>query len=369
MRRGRYGQWLKHLDLFDIFEDFRQDQAALEGLAEADEDLAQMLSEGSGAPEGRVDFPIFLQTVIRHKLRQRFDAVAAAWDQYLGIESAQDFREHTVSSLGAIRGVRGVLEHGEYPRLRTSEEIGPSFAVGKYGGIYAVTYELTINDDTNEILNRIPAELGRSMGEYVNQVIAAFIESNPTYSPDGNPFFDAVNHDNNITGASATVTEDNAAAMIDKLTLRRDDAGVPINTPLRRILVRNPSRAMEWDRIIRSQQTGVQDPVSGGNKFFRGNFNPLSGQIPGDAVIQDVWLNDPDDYYLLADAQNRPPFVAAFLRGRRDPYIFLNDPGMKGVGGGGSDPYTMDYDEIPYKIRHVFGVAAGEPKAAIRVQP
>lgn len=366
-RRGRWGNWNKHLDLFDMFEDFRQDQAALEGLAEADEDLAQMLSEGSGAPEGRVDFPIFLQTVIRHRMRQRFDAAAAVWDQYLGIESAQDFREHTVSSLGAIRGVRGVLEHGDYPRLRTAEEVGPSFAVGKYGGIYAVTYELTINDDTNTILNRIPTELGRMMAEYVNQVIAAFIESNPTYTPDGEPFFGTA-HDNNVTGTDAEVTEDNVAAIIDQLTLRRDSDGIPINTPLRRILVRNPSRAMEFDRIVRSQETGVQQ-ASGSARFYTGTNNPLANAIPSDATIQDVWLNNPDDYYFLADAASRPPFVAAFLRGRRDPQIFLQDPGMRGVGGGGADPYTMEYDEIPYKIRHVFGVAAGEPKSAIRAQP
>lgn len=367
---GRYGLFNKHLELFDHFEDFRRTPGLARQLAENDQDAPPILLEGSGAPEGRVDFPIFLQTVVRHRLRERFRTVAAAWDRYVGIESAQDFREQTVSSLGAIRGIEGVGEHGEYPRLRTTEEIGPSFSVGKYGGIYAVTFELVINDETNRILNRIPAELGRSMAEFVNQAVVAFIESNPTYGPDGEPFF-SVAHDNTIAGAGAEITEDTIPAILDRLRGRRDADNMPIVIEPRRILVKKPSDKLELDRIIRSQLTGVTDDAQavGAPRFFRGTYNPLQNVLPPDAAIEDPWLNDANDWYVLADAADRPPFVAAFLRNRRDPYIFMQDSGMRGLGGGMADPYTMDFDELPYKIRHVFGVAAGEPQAAIRLQP
>jgi hypothetical protein len=362
----KYGNWGKHLELFEMFTDFRDDPAVIEAVRESGDGG---LLEGSGAPEGRVDFPYFLQTVIRHRIRERFRGVAAKWDQYVGIENAQDFREHTVSSLGAIRGFRGVQEHGEYPRLRTTEERGPSFAVGKYGGIYAVTYELVINDETNRLLNRIPDELGRSMAEYVNQVIVALVESNPTYI-DGTAFFHA-SRGNLVTGAAGNITEENIAAIVDALALRRDADGVPINIRPRRALFRAPSQQMQFDRVVRSQETGVSDVVAdaGARNFFRGTINPLFNALPSDASVVEPWLNDANDWYLLADAEDRPAFVAAFLRGRRDPQIFLQDPGMRGVGGGGADPYTMDFDEIPYKLRHVFGAAPGEPLAAIRVQP
>lgn len=366
---GRYGRFHKHLELFEMFKDFRRDGPVLEALAEADEDLGAILQEGSGAPEGRVDFPIFLQTVIRHRLRERFRAVAAVWDSYVGIENAQDFREHTVSQLGGIFGVEGIEEHGEYPRMRSTEEGGPSFAVGKYGGIYAITYELIINDEVGKMLSRIPKELGRHMAEYVNQAVVAFLESNPTYI-DGRPFFGR-DHDNELTGAAATPNEDNLAAILDLLRLRRNAENVPIVVEPRRLLVRNPSTKMKFDRIIRSQTTGVTSEVtaSGAPTFAPGNYNPLANALPADATIEDPWLNDPNDWYLLADAEDRPAFVAAFLRNQRDPAIFLKDDGMRGVGGGGSDPYMMNVDEIPFKIRHVFGVAAGEPQAAIRARP
>jgi hypothetical protein len=364
---GRYGHWDKHLELFEMFEDFKQDPAVREAFA--DQGHAGFLQEGSGAPEGRVDFPIFLQTVIRHRIRERFRAIGARWRDYTSIENAQDFRENTVSQLGAIRGIEGIQEHGEYPRLRSSEEEGPPFAVGKYGGIYAVTYELVINDETDRILNRIPQELGRSMGEYQSQAIVAFIESNPTYI-DGLPFFHS-SRDNEVTGGDAAITSDNLAAILDTMSLRRDSDNIPISVTPRRIIVRNPSQKLQFDQIIRSQQTGVTSDAQdvAAPDFHPGTYNPLYNILPPDAAIEEPWLNDPNDWYLLADAQDRAAFITAFLRNRQDPYIFLKDSGMRGLGGGPSDPYSMDFDEVPYKIRHVFGVAMGEPLGAIRARP
>jgi hypothetical protein len=351
-----------------MFKDFRADPKVAEALL-GEEAVEAALREGSGAPEGRVDFPIFLQTVIHHRMRQRFRGVASRWERYLGFENAKDFREHTVSELGAIRGFEGIEEHGEYPRLRSWEAGGPSFAVGKYGGIYGITYELTVNDETDRILNMIPTELGKSMAEYVAQAMTALVESNPTYSVDGEPFF-SIARENLVTGAAAEIDPDNIMAMLDTMALRRDRDGVPISVELAKILVREPSAKAEINQFIRSTETGATADVdSSPRRFYPGRHNALSDLLPEDAVIVEPWLNTPGDYYLLANAQDRPAFLAAFLRNRRDPYIFLKDSGMKGLGGGASDPYSMDYDEIPFKVRHVFGGAVGEPLGAVKAQP
>jgi hypothetical protein len=367
--RGRWGNFGKHLEVFEMYKDFREDPTIMEALLEADDD--GYLLEGSGAPEGRADFPFFLQTMIRTRLRARFTTAAAVWDQYVGEENAQDFREHTVHSLGSIRGIEGIPEFGEYPRLRSSEEGGPSFMVGKYGGIYAITYELIINDDTGLMLDRIPGELGIAMSDFVNQAVVAFIESNPTYF-DGNPFFSEA-RGNEVTGEDADPTEDNLAALLDILRLRRNADGIPLNVKPRRLLVRNPSTKLLFDKIIRSQTTGIRADAKemgeAGQRFGPGTMNPLENAIPADATIEDPFLNDPNDWYLLADADTRPAFVAAFLRNQKTPYIFQKNDGMRGVGGAGEDPYLLNIDEIPFKLRHVFGVSAGEPFAAIRARP
>lgn len=364
-----YGNWGKHIELFSIWESANEDPNAMRALVGGDDSLL----EGTGAIEGRADFPIFLQTVIRHRMRERFRAIAARWQQYVGFENAQDFREHTVSQLNGIRGIRGINEDGEYPRLRTSEEEGPSFAVGKHGGTYAVTMELVINDETDKILNRTPRELGRSMAEYQAQVVTAFIESNPTYGPDGQPFF-GVAHSNEVTGAPAAPNETNLLAGLDLMRLRRDPDGIPFAVEPRRIIVRTPSQKATFDRIIRSQLTGVMDTATtnanlGYGQFFTGNYNPAYNVLPPDAVVDDPWLNDPNDYYLLGNAEDRPPFVAAYLRNRREPFIGIKDQGARDAMGAGSDPYSWWFDSVDYKVRHFFGVAPGEPLAAVRFRP
>lgn len=359
----KYGVWGKHLELFELFENFRDDPKVQEAL-----------QEGTGAPEGRADFPIFLQTVIRHRVRERFRTVASKWRQYVGVENAQDFREHTTSQLNGITGIGPVNEDGEYPRLRSAEEPGPSFAVGKYGGIYAVTMEMVINDETNRILNRTPRELGRMSAEYLSRVIVALVESNPNYI-DGNPFMSAT-RGNEKTGAAAQPTEDNLATIISEMTLRRDPAGNPFTVQPRRVLTQGLRTALKIRQIIRSQQTGVRNNVTGAETgaptFYSGTDNPLAydgGILPGDAVIQEPWLNDPDDYYILADAEDRPAFIAAFLRNRQEPFIGLEDPRVRDALGNGTDPYSMEFDHIRFKVRHIFGTAVGEPMAVYRARP
>lgn len=354
-----YGIWGKPLQIFEMYEDFREDPAVLAAL-----------QEGTGSPEGRADFPYFLQTVIRHRVRERYAAVAAKWQQYTGRENAQDFRETTVSQLNGLWGMDRIPEFGEYPRLRSSEEPGPAFAVAKHGGIYEVTMELVINDDADTILGRIPREIGRMAGEYVSLAVVRYIESNPTYI-DGQPFFSAA-HMNELTGTAADPTEDNLVTIVENIKMRRDANGVPYALEPRRVLVRSERQKLIFNRILRSQQTGAQTTYTtaaqGAQVFDRGTINPVYGLLPPDAVIDEPWLNDPNDWYVLADIADRPGFVVAFLRGRTDPFIGRLNPEVSAIGGG-DDPYTMEFDSIPFKVRHIFGVGMGDPNAMHRMRP
>lgn len=370
-RRGRWGDWGKHIEIFDLWDSFNQDPAVRQ-VFEAE---FEYLEEGTGAPEGRADFPIFMQTVIRWRMRERFRNVALKWRSYMGVESAQDFREQTVTEFGAIRGIGGVNEDGEYPRLRSREGQGPSYAVGKHGGDYAVTMELIINDDADQILTRTPREMGRSMAEYVSQVIVAFIESNPTYSVDGAATFSS-GRGTEVTGASAQPNETNLMAILDTIKLRRDIDNIPFTVEPRRILVRTPSQKATFDRIIRSQLTGVTDTAVaaaqaglGFGKFFTGTVNPAYNVLPPDAVIDEPWFNAPNTWYVLGDAQERAGFIMAFLRNRQEPFIGIKDQGVRSAYGAGTDPYSWDYDLVEYKIRHFFGVAVNEPLALFRAVP
>lgn len=376
-RMRNYGQWGKHLQLFEMFESFRDDPNVQAQIRESQVNDGFMqpgegrVMEGTGAPEGRADFPFFLQTVIRHRMRERFRTVASKWQSYVGTENAQDFREHTVSQLNGIVGMQPVDENGEYPRLRTSEEAGPSYIVAKHGGVYSVTMEMVINDETDRILNRIPRELGRMTAEYVARVIVALVESNPNYI-DGNPFMSA-GRGNAIIGALAQPTEDNLLRALAQMKLRRTADGIPFTVQPRRVLTQSPITAAALDRVIKSTTTGVVNSISGlpsgAPQFYTGTYNPVSGILPIDAVIEEPWLNDPEDWYILADAEDRAPFVAAFLRNRTEPFIGLEDPRVRDAMGGAYDPYSLEFDHIRFKNRHIFGSAVGEPFAVFKMSP
>lgn len=372
-----YGQWGGPRDVIDVYAKLREDPGFLALARKVNPHVAHLnggpLAEasGTGAPEGRADFPIFLQTIIRTRVRERFQNVAAKWERYMGVESAQDLRQHTVHELGAIRGIRPVREEGEYGRMRSKEAPGPPYSVGKHGGIYSVTMELIINDDANTILNRIPREIGRASAEYVSQAAVAFIESNPTYI-DGQPFFGAA-HGNEVTGVGAEPSEDSLVTAADTIKLRRDEDNIPVGFELNGIIVRTERHRLTFQRIIRSAETGTTINFTGGAGagtavFDKGTDNPLFGILPPDAVVDEPWLNDANDWYALSNADGRAAFIMAFLRGQRNPFIGLMNPQVRGQGAG-DDPYTMEHDDYPYKHRHFFGVAQGDPNAAMRMRP
>jgi len=379
-RNGKYGRFGKHIELFEMFESWRDDPDAQTALAveegwieEGEEDsYRDSLSEasGTGAPEGRADFPLFLLSVTRHKMRQGFQRRSAQWTRYVGTERAEDFRIHTVSQLNGLSGMGPVPEFDEYPRIRSSEEMGPPYSVGKHGGVYGVTYEMVVNDQTNEILNRTPRELGRMSAAYVSLVIVGLIESNPNWI-DGLPFFTAtarqgLPNGNEFTGSAAEPSEDNLITIVASLKNTVDSEGFPIDIDPGVVITKDERTKYIFRRIIRSQQTGATANDTGTTVFDKGTANAAEGILPEDGVIVEPYLRDPNDWIMLAEV-GRPAFIIAFLRDQREPFIGMQDPGVRSIGGG-RDPYTLDFDELPMKIRHVFGVALGDPRAARRAR-
>lgn len=380
MARGKYGMWGKHIELFELFESWSNDpkaQAAAfveEGFIEesAAADYEASLSEGTGAPEGRADFPLFLLSVTRHKMRQGFRRRAAQWDKYVGVERAEDFRTHTVSQLNGISGMGPVPEFDEYPMLRSSEEMGPPFSVGKHGGVYGVTYEMIVNDDTNQILNRTPTELGKMNAAYVSQVVVALIEANPNYI-DGLPFFSTtarqgLPNGNEFTGSAAEPTEDNLIDIISSLQNTVDSEGLPIDIEPGVVITKDERTKFIFRRILRSQQTGTTSNDTAGDVFDKGTYNAAqdTGLTPEDIIVE-PYLKDPNDWILLAET-GRAAFRIAFLRDQREPFIGIEEGQVRSFGGGTRDPYRLMIDEVRMKLRHVFGVALGDPRSARRAR-
>jgi hypothetical protein len=346
---GPYGEFGKPIQLFEAYKEWRDIQL---GLQEADT---------------RADFPEFLFGPVRTAIWHGYTRVEPQWDRYARVENAPDFRERRLRGLNALRGVGYVGEHGEYPMMQRTERPSMPLVVDTYGGVYSITRHLIINDDTGDLLNRVPGDMGFAIGIFVAETLVALIESNPSYV-DGQPFFSAAH--NNI--GTAPLSEDSLADAITQMESQVDDSGYRIVIRANALVMKNARLEMIARRILNSTITGTTVNHTGGTAGIgsafmdKGNLNALAGILPGDAVVREPFFNDNNDWYLFANPSDVPAFAIGFLNGNRNPFVGLKNPEVRNALGAGVDPYTFELDSVDFKVRHDFGVAAVDPRGAFK---
>ena len=242
-----------------------------------------------------------------------------------------------------------------------------ALVIDTYGGVYEITRQAIINDDSGELLNRNPSEMGYAAGIFVAEALVALIESNPT-AFDGTAFFHA-NHGNLGTAA---ISEDAVANSITAMETRLDDSGYRIRIKAAKALVQSALQELQFRRILNSTVTGTTVNYTGGTAgigtgyFDKGVFNPLQGILAGDSVIREPFLSDTNDWYLFADPGDVPSFGLGFLNGQERPFVGLKDPMVRNALGPGIDPYDFEFDSVSFKVRHDFGVAAIDFRGAYK---
>lgn len=343
----RYGDYGRPVLLFEAYESWREDR-----LQEAD---------------SKADFPEFLYGPVRTSLWHGYERVQPQYKRYARIENAPDFRERRLKGLTRITKPGYVGDHGNYPQLKRGERPSVPLVIDTYGGEYEITRQAIINDESSELLNSAPAEMGDAAGEFVVEAIIALIESNPT-AADGNPFFSSGRGNQ----GTAALSEDSLVDAVAAMTKQVDDSGRRIRVTVASLVVGSPRQQMIANRIIHSQMTGTTVNWTGGagagsQVFDKGTDNVLNGIIPNNAVIYDPYLSDANDWYLFADPDRVPAFAVGFLNGREEPTVLKKNPeASMALGGGGQDPYTFELDSIDFKVRLDFGVAAVDPRGAYR---
>jgi hypothetical protein len=343
---GPYGEFGKPIRLLEAYKEWRDVQ-----LEEAD---------------SKADFPQFLFGPVRTALWQGYSKVSPQYRKYGRIENAPDFRERRLRGLNGLFGIGYVGDHGEYPQMRRTERQPASLVVDTYGATYSITRQAIRNDDSGDLLNRNPADMGYAAGKFVAETVIAFIESNPN-APDGNPMYGS-SRGNQTTEA---LSEDTLATAISAMESQLDDDGNHIVVTPRILAVKNPRMELIAKRIINSAETGVNLQYTGASGagttvFDKGTMNPLQGIMPADAVVRDAFWGDNNDWYLFADSSEVPGFAIGFLDGKEEPFVGLLDPMVRNALGAGTDPYSYEVDSVDFKVRLDFGVAVVDPRGVYR---
>jgi hypothetical protein len=268
----------------------------------------------------------------------------------------------------AIDGGQGLLEEvKEYAPYPETSFLETPYAVSvkKYGRRYGLSFEIMIQDDLGAFNDRpqLMAVGARRSEEWLATTMMCDING-----PHAG-FFNAPN----ANLATGPLTIKNLQIALSKLKSAVDKDGQPIIIDMVH-LVTTPGNEIIARNILGANQLRINDATGGGDAgTFMYTDNWMAGKLalsinPYIKYVASSCATEP--WFLVAstsDGSVRPAFMFAFLRGRRQPQLWVKDPDAILLGGGDSSPAegSFDNDSIDYKLRHIFGAAQGDPKAAV----
>lgn len=320
-----------HVRLFDAYIDAREQAEA--GLLSAEEAMSTS------------DFPTYLTKFIRHTFLSRFTEVSGAWQSYTRDFSLEDFETYTSSRWGRFPDIEEKALNGPYNELTLKEFDGENIRLREWGNSFAVTRQLIIADRLNQI-SQFPNLFADALARTMNKVAAVdAFQSNPTMY-DGNALFSAAH--GNLATATA-LTADVAGmnllkAMELKLDTQVDDEGYKIGTP-----------GAPYALIIPVDLRWIAAALINNALLPNGASQLEANQVQGRyTAVEERFFTDSNNYYMSSDLKGPLAFLAAiWLNGNKTPFIGLRDPGVRGILGG-NDPYSYEFDEVHYKLRHDF---------------
>jgi hypothetical protein len=343
-----YGNWGGPKKLFEAY----LQKLELEGIDLTEAEGGEALQESGSSS----DFATYMADKATKRMMWGYNDVSPSWRQYSRNYSVPDFKPISFTRLTEMQDLLPVAEGGEYLDSQRDEIAGPSITVSKFGRLFSLTREAIINDDLGQ-LKETPAAFGRAAARTLGRSIVAKLTGNGnTY--DGVALAHA-SHNNILSGAQYALSEDSLAQATTLLRKQTDPNGNRIGLKPAMLLI-PADLALTARRIINSTlvpmagfyQSGNTTATTPVNHGF-GGANVLEGIV--DPVVEE-YLTDVNDWYLFARPSEAPVLGVGFLNGKDTPDLMLKDPGMRLVLGG-SDPYSMEFDEIVWKVRHEWGTA------------
>lgn len=347
----------------------RQNPAYLRRLAEATNLIADVVD--GRKPASRLqeamstsDFPYLFGDVLDRQLLANYREWSSVWRNYATMRTVPDFRDvKDFYTTGAEGVLDNVPELSEYPAAALGEDKF-TYAVKKYGRRLPFSWETIINDDL-DALKDAPARFGRaarrSEDKFATQLhvdttgphASVYTIGNANIIT-GNPALSIVGLQTAMQVLAAMVDADSEPIVIDGMVLE-----VP---PSLEVMARNILNATQLIIDTNAAAGTAQQNLVTLNWMANRLTLAVNPYIPIVASAS----NGTTTWFVHAKPVDRPAFKMAFLRGHTEPEIFIKTPNASRVGGG-QDAMNGDFDtdSIEYKVRHVFGGSAIDPKMTV----
>jgi hypothetical protein len=228
-----------------------------------------------------------------------------------------------------------------------------SYSVKKYGGVFSVSLEATLNDDLR-ILGQVAEKWGRAAARTIDRfVLDTNLNDNPTITIEGTAAaLASTTFANNVTGA-LTPTPENVSKGVSKMLLQTAQAPEAGATKAELFLMPR-TLLCHPDNWVLAQQTtksalivmGVTGTEAASVVATRGQDNPIRdfNLVP----VVTPFISTTGEFWLLADPMNVDMFEIGFLNGRQEPELFREAP---------NSGYEFSHDAVRVKSRIIFGGA------------
>lgn len=303
-----------------------------------------MLSDLYGATrrEGRVSEAVaastFAQALGDSITRALVDAYSlpqlSNWEQVVSRQrNVNDFREQKRPRVGGYGTLPTVAESGSYTALTTPGDEEVTYSISKKGGTEKVTYEAVMNDDIG-VLAQIPTKLGRAAAQTLYRAVWNSIVTNPTIY-DSTALFHASHGNLGSAALDAAALSAARTAMMTQ-TAYGDSSEVLGYIPQYLIV---PAALRDTGFELTESAVAVTSGKDATVPNVNGGLNLIT--LP--------YLSDANNWFVAADPALCPTIEVGWLRGQRDPELFVQDMGNVGS--------VFATDEVTYKVRHIFGVS------------
>lgn len=304
----------------------------------------------------RADFNVYLGKAFDVELLARYEDIDPEWRKVSTPTTVKDFKPKTYKELFGGRGPLERVGEGQEYKERVKDQAEYELAVGKFGNIFKLTFELIKNDELGELRN-LPNDLAQGAVATEDQVtFEAFVSA----SGPNTAFFKAGNGNAPTTLA---FTRANIQAAYVAMSKRKDKQGNPVRLSNARLLIVVPNALLfEAEQIVNAPT--IPDPAGGAGTIP----NPLAGKFR--VVVSDYLTivntsNKADTtWYILPDPNSaRPALQTAKMRGEENPDIRVKaDQGTR-LGGGALGPEDGSFgdDTITYRGRHIVGAGTLDP--------
>lgn len=312
------------------------------------------------------DFPYLFGQVIDRQLLANYRAVLPDWKTYVRMSTVPDFNTVRREKLhGSDNHLAEVPENGEYQPVKPVN-CRYTYNVKKFGRQFDISWESILNDSLgafNDIPTRFANAALRSEARFVSGLYAAS-------TGDGNSsLYGATISDcgQAITNRGVLpLTILNLEATMALMAAQQDPNGEPIGIMPKHLVVPPALEFTARSILTSTNKMYVDSGAAAGIPYPTTNVIPQMGlQLHVDPFLPIIdTTHGSTAWYLFADPSEGAALEFAYLRGYESPEVVMKASDKVSVGGGLSSPFSGDFatDHIFYRVRHVFGGAALDPR-------